>query len=229
MSRSPRFNYNPRNEAGFTLIEMLVAIALLAMLAALLAAGLRTARLAVAFVAQSNAAMPVQAAQAYLRSALEQARTVPRAGSANQELTFLGSANAMIFTTSHAPRGQYDGLYRVEISLERSADRRAGLDLVVIQSLARPPMSDAQAPPAVRRRARLLDNIQSADFSYFGGVDEANRPQWRNGFADLDKLPRLVAIDVRFADADPRTWHPLIVPLYVSDSASVPCPPRAKC
>jgi len=32
-----------------------------------------------------------------------------------------------------------------------------------------------------------------------------------------DRLPRLVRIDVKFADGDPRTWFRLQVPLLLAD------------
>ena len=229
-ARGPATGAEP-GDAGFTLIEMLVGVALLALISSVLVASIDIARKALAFVERSNAVVPVQAVQTYLRFALAQARPIQRSGGASSsELSFHGTPTAMTFTTSYAPRSQLDGLYRMEIKLEAAADQQPGLDLYVTQTLVRPPAGNEQAPPPVAsRRSRLLDHIRSAEFGYYGALGDDGAPTWRPTWAHLDKLPRLVAIDVRFAGSDSRDWQRLIVPLYVSDSSSVPCPPRGSC
>jgi prepilin-type N-terminal cleavage/methylation domain-containing protein len=54
-------------EHGFTLIEMVVGIALMALLMALLATSLGLARQALAGLTRATAVLPVDSAQSYLR------------------------------------------------------------------------------------------------------------------------------------------------------------------
>ncbi len=231
MTAGPSLHPDNAATAGFTLIEMLVGIALFALIASVLAASIGTARMALSFVERSNAALPAQGARTYLHTALGQARPVQRgSGASGGELSFLGNPGSMTFTTSYAPDAQIDGIYRIEIGLETTAGPTSAFDLVVTQTLARPPAADDQPPPPVaRRRSRLLDRVRSVEFNYFGALDDDGVSRWRPAWAHLDKLPRIVAIDVQFVAGDTRQWQRLIVPLFVSDTSSAPCPPRRSC
>ena len=218
-----------RREAGFTLIEMIIGVALLAMLMALLASSIGLARQALTAVDRSSSALPVEGAQTYLRGALAQAMVTQRmAANGDRELTFSGTAESMSFTTAFAPKSQLDGLYRVDLKVERPADGRPGLDLLVTQSLERSASAAALVPPT-RRMSRVLTNIRSAAFSYLVAADGNQAPEWRDAYAALDRLPRMIAIDVTFAPTDGRTWQRLVVPVTISDATAAPCPPRGAC
>ena len=121
-----------------------------------------------------------------------------------------------------------DGLYRVDLRIERPADGRPGLDLLVTQSLERSASAAALVPPT-QHTSRVLSNIRSAAFSYLVAADGNQAPEWRDAYAALDRLPRMVAIDVTFAPADGRTWQRLVVPVTISDATAAPCPPRGSC
>ncbi len=219
-----------RCDSGFTLIEMLVALSLLALISSVLAASIGTARMALAFVERSAAVAPVQGTQAFFRSALAQARPIQRDGTSGSDLSFLGAPSAMTFNTSYSPRAQFEGLYRIEIGFEPSTDQRAGGELILTQTMVRPLAGEDQVPPPVaRRRSRLLENVRSVEFNYFGALDDDGILRWRPTWVHLDKLPRLVAVDVQFGKTDTRRWQRLILPLFVSDASSVPCPPRRSC
>ena len=92
-----------KGDAGFTLVEVVVALALLAMIMALLAESIRGARRVLALVERNTAANAVVAAQSYLRSALAQSVPAPNDGnSENQDLGFSGGPNSVRFTTTYA-------------------------------------------------------------------------------------------------------------------------------
>ena len=230
MSRPHASGAELRSDGGFTLIEMLVALALMALISSVLAASVRTARMTLAYVERSSTVAPVQGVQMFLRSALSQARPAQRDGVSVSDLSFAGAPAAMTFTTSHSASGQFAGLYRVEIDLVAAAGRRPGFDLMLTQTMARPQSAEGQPPaPAEVRRTRLLDKVQAVEFNYFGALPDDGTTRWRPAWVQLDKLPRLVAIDVKFPAGDPRAWHRMIVPLFVSDTSSAPCPPRRSC
>lgn len=219
-----------QDEAGFTLIDMLVALVLFSLMAALLTGTIATARRALGFIELANATTPVSAAQNYLHSALIQARSKPRVGNADDtQLSFTGDQESMSFITSYVPRGQFDGLYHVKVELEPSPGRRDTYNLVVIQTLDRPTATDQSPPLSPTLRSVLIENVSAAAFSYFGATEEQNSFQWQDRWSQLYRLPALVAIEVQFAKGDNRVWHRLNIPIYASDSSAVPCPPRASC
>jgi prepilin-type N-terminal cleavage/methylation domain-containing protein len=218
------------SESGFTLIEMLVALALMALISSVLAASVRTARLTLAYVERSSTVAPVQGVQTFLRSALSQARPAQRDGTGGSDLSFAGAPAAMTFTTAHSPGGQFAGLYRIGIDLVAAVGGRPGFDLMLTQTMARPQPPEGQPPARAEvRRTRLLDKVQDVEFNYFGALPDDGTTKWRTNWVQLDKLPKLVAIDVKFVAGDPRGWHRMIVPLFVSDTSNAPCPPRRSC
>lgn len=230
MSTGPPTRRQLRGDAGFTLLEMLVTLGLLALITALLVGSLDSTRKALAFVERFNAANNIAAAQNYLRSTLIEARLIQLGGTAEAgEPGFAGGATDMAFISSHVPRAQFDGLYRIEIGLEPSPVHRSAFDLVVIQTLLRPATQDAQAVPPPRLKSKLIENVAGIAFAYFGAADEASSPQWQDAWSYASRLPGLVSIDVKFARGDDRSWHRLNVALYASDASFAPCPPRVSC
>ena len=205
-----------RTEAGFTLIEMLVAIALLALIVGMLAGSIQGSRNVLAFIERNNTASALLPAQSYLRSAL--AQTVPaQLSNATVDRTpvLQGDAARVRFKTFYAPQGQIEGLYNVEVHLEPANARASMFDLVAIQTLLRPAGSDTAAPS---RRAVLASNVRAVSFAYFGASDAATQDwQWFQAWSSAERLPRLVRVDVSFGPDQGRIWRHLEIPLQLSD------------
>ena len=143
MSRRAAGSCGPR-EAGFTLIEMIIALALLSLISAMLAGSVAGTRNVLAFIERNNAASAVLPAQGYLRSAF--ARTIPAklgSGPSGRTPVLLGEPAHVRFKTFFAPRGQVEGLYDIEVGLAPATGRASGFDLVVIQTLRRPALTGA--------------------------------------------------------------------------------------
>jgi prepilin-type N-terminal cleavage/methylation domain-containing protein len=216
-------------DTGFTLMEMLVSLVLLSLTAGLLTASLRTGRTALNAVGRMSATIPVAATQTYLRQAFAQAQVLPRSTATNAaELNFSGSSQAVAFNTSHAPQGQFEGLYRIDIGVAPSKQRGV-YELNLAQVLWRPPITDSNPPPLIRRSTQLLGNVASVGFAYYGDLDDNGGASWHDGWSHPIKLPAMVALDVVFSPGDPRRWDRLILPIYAAESAAVVCPPRGRC
>ena len=216
-------------DSGFTLMEMLIGVAMLSLIMALLTGTLGSARIALGFVERTTAVTPVYSAQSYLRSALIQARAKQRGSNSNDnDPGFIGNAEWMQFITSYSPQGQMGGLYRLQIVLQPSAKGQF-YNLVVLQTFARAAPSDAPPPELPVARAILIESVQAISFSYYGAVDDSSAPEWQDSWSLSYKLPTLVSIDLKFAPGDGRIWPRLIVPVVGSDTSAVPCPPRVSC
>ncbi len=215
----PNFD-SETGEAGFTLVEMVVALALLALIMALLAGSINIARRVLATIETNNAANSVVAAQNYLRATFAQAFPLAPEDTAEGRVpSFAGGPANVRFATTHVPRGQVEGVYRVEIGLEPSTVRNRAFDLVVTQTMIRNAPSDGESSPVLSRRSTLVPNIQRVSFSYYGVVGDAeDQFQWQTFWSKPDRLPRLVRIDVTFGAGDPRIWLRLQVPLHLSDA-----------
>lgn len=213
-------NQTTRADAGFTLIEVIVALALLSLMAALLAGIVNGSRQMLGFLERNDAANSVEPVQSYLRSAVSQTVIlVDPAGGLSRSASVVGlkgEPDHIVFATSYSLRGQYEGLYQIDIGLTRTAGGQQGLDLVASQTLVRGDGSDVQFPVAVQR-STLLANVAGVSFAYFGRRDAAiDDWEWQTDWPYSDRLPSIVRIDVRFASGDPRTWHRLQVPLQMS-------------
>jgi general secretion pathway protein J len=218
-----------RADAGFTLLEMLVGLVLLSLTATLLTVSLSAGRTALNAVSRINATLPIAATQSYLRQALAQAQAQQASLSSNgADLNFTGMPQSVAFNTSHAPQGQFEGLYRVEIGLV-ARDQRGVSDLNLAQVLWRPPVNGSNPPVLVKRATQLIGNVASVGFAYFGDMDDNAGASWHNQWSHPVKLPTMVALDVTFAPGDPRRWDRLILPVYAAESAAVVCPPRGRC
>ena len=97
-------------DAGFTLIEMIVALALMSLIVGLLASSVRGTRQVLAFIDRNNVTGAVPPAQSYLLSSFAQTVSAQQAG-ADRPPALLGEPARVRFTTSHAPQGQIEGLY----------------------------------------------------------------------------------------------------------------------
>lgn len=199
-----------RREAGFSLMEVIVALALLSMIMALLAGAIKGARDVVGFIERSAAASAVVPAQTYLRSVLAKAAPVAPG--------LMGDATSLRVRTFHALRGQLEGLYQIEIALEPVAGRPSVSDLVAIQSPVRAAAPDGSAADVASLKFRLLANVQSVAFSYFGASDEApDQLTWLAEWTARSGLPRLVRVEVTMAPGQPQVWRQLDFPIQLAE------------
>lgn len=194
---------------GFTLIEVLLATALLAAGLALAFATLRaataTASRGEAIAARSER---MRAVEGFLRARLAAARPVAFAIDADSGLAqrFVGDAGRMRFVADLPDYLGHGGPYLHEFALERDGDAlRLTVALTVVQGGAvveepdpRPPELLADGLRSVRFRYRAMD----AD----GGLDE-----WQEQWNTPEALP--LQVEVTLQDVDGRNWPPLVVAL----------------
>jgi general secretion pathway protein J len=201
-----------RSDDGFTLLELLVAVTLLALIAVLLVAGLRTSRSALVRVEQQSMVASVDSVQHLLRRLLAEAHPIAQNSQLRDERDFVGGQDSALFVSGFAPQGQLQGLYRIELVRERGAAPNSGR-LLLRQTLHRNPARSAPratAPSAIT--TVLLADVGDLRLSYFGRDNREAEPSWRNAWAAVG-MPELVGIEVAFGLRDPRRWPKLVIAL----------------
>lgn len=191
-------------EAGFTLVEMIVCLALAALIGLLMLGTMRAAGTASAIAAVAAGAEDVQTVRDHLR------RT-------------LGSlARRRMDGSGPSLQGRPDGLRAAlgaDQAVERGADLAVRLDGVpraeggfdLVES--RSPLEPEPGGVPWRRSEILLDGVAGIGLRYFGQTADGLPPAWHPVWLRGDRLPVLVEIQVRFAPADRRRWPPLLVAL----------------
>lgn len=206
---------DPRTaEYGFTLLELLVAITLLGLLMAVLLGGLRLgARVWETADARLDASVRTRVVQDFIRQRL--AETLPLeavppelAEVGVSEPLFVGTIEAVRFA-SLLPENLGAGIYLMELALAESGHAEGSRSLVLRW---RPFEPDRRTAEQVEPEERvLIEDIEALELSYFGTIDPEQRSDWWQAWEGRPELPRLIRIQVRFADHDERRWPELVV------------------
>ncbi len=189
---------NPTASRGFTMIELMIALVLLALMSAVLFGSLSLAgRSSDAGTAKAEASSGMRLASEYLRTQL--AAQHPQRMRKIQEfpLLFGGDADQLRYAAPLPGRVGLGGVWYYRLKLATVAGRQKPsliLERVIpdISAPDRPDFADAE-------HSVLADDVKELKLSYYGvntgaGVDEA--PTWRDQWDDPQLLPQLIRVDV---------------------------------
>ena len=198
-------------EAGFTLLEVLVSMTLLAMLSVALLASIRFGteiwRVSERAASGSNR---IRNVQAELSQAIARAYPETVGDASNGHVDFDGQADSLTFLT---PDKNVPGaLSRITISVD---DGGNAADLTLSQAL------ELSASPNEDSSHVLLQGVKSVDIAYFGKRGDKAIPDWEGSWRNRSALPQLIRIRVSFSDPHARPWHELIVAPHIT--ADVNC------
>ena len=199
----------PFSERGFTLIELTVALVLMAGMAAVMFGSLSLAgRSWDSGEAKATQASDMRSTQTYLRSQLS-AQYPQRLWKALElPLLFGGERDEIRFAAAMPARVAEGGVYLFRVAVVKSGDKSQ-----LVQERMVPDVS-ALEPPEFRDadRSVLAEGIAEMRIGYFGRDAQAadvDTPTWRDKWDDKQRLPLLVRIDVKPEKG--QAWPTLVV------------------
>lgn len=199
----------PRRPRGFTLIEVMVALTLFALMGGVLFGSLRlvgrTWDGGEAKVAQVS---EMRQTQTFLRTQLEEAYPKHMRKMNEFPVLFTGTADEVRYMAPLPERVLEGGLLYFRLAMKQDGDRGA-LVLERVQADA-----DGQQLPEFdgAESSILADNIGALKIGYFGrdpGAMEIEAPSWRDRWDDTQLLPMLIRVDVTPRAGPP--WPTLLV------------------
>ena len=199
---------------GFTLLEVLGALALFAILLLGVYSGVRTATHTVRSGEASIERMDeVRSAQQFLRRELAQARAVPLAHTDKGDpLYFKGDAHELKFV---APLPGYLGKLGPQLQQLKLVDNRDGTSRLEASFAVMPP--DGSAPKPVGDPEVLVDRIRGGKFSYRSADAQDRAGQWSDEWDDTRAMPRIVRVALQLDGTT--TWPLLDAPIRVDVTA----------
>jgi general secretion pathway protein J len=183
-------------QAGFTLLELVIALTLLALMSGVLFGALGYAgRSWEGGEAKAEQTASMRLSHAFLRSQLEAQHPLRMRRMVEYPLLFAGSRDELRYAAPLPPRISGGGIWYYRLAVVREGDRSR---LVLERQV---PDLDAGRLPEFERadRSILAEDIEEIRLSYFGrdtGASNLTTPTWRERWDDRNRLPLVIRIDV---------------------------------
>jgi prepilin-type N-terminal cleavage/methylation domain-containing protein len=176
-----------RGSDGFTLVELLVSLALLGFVVAVLSGALQFARATWDAGAKLDRHAGYDMAESFLRARLSEAMPLlERATDGAVRIAFSGASDTLNFVAP-APNGPNGaGLYLFGLRVAQRSSQHA----LVVQ-LA--PYEAERADTAGDERV-LMANLRSLGIRYYGRNGQQAQPAWHDVWSGADALPMLIEI-----------------------------------
>jgi general secretion pathway protein J len=199
-----------KRAAGFTLLEILAALVLLALLLLGVYSGIASASRSVRSGTEMIERMDqLRAAQTFLRRELAQSLAAPIGHTDRGEpIYFQGSAHEMRYV---APLPGYLGKLGPQLQQLQLVDDGAGGLRLELRLALLPP--DGSPPQALGEPQVLFDHIREGGFQYRGADPDGAALPWAGEWTSDRSLPQLVRIGLQ--PQDRASWPRLDVPLRI--------------
>jgi general secretion pathway protein J len=198
----------PQREAGFTLVELLVALIVAGLLTAMVFGGVKLGLRAWARSRDTAAeASDLWAVETVLRRTLGEAYPTFASTQLNDtSVAFAGDGESLALVAP-LPQALGAGIpARMRFFLVPDGASEA---LVMAWRLDLPGAESGEAPPEAQ--VRLLDHVGAIHFDYFGPIALAGAPVWQAQWSGRNRLPDLVRLRIERDRSTLPAWPDLVV------------------
>ncbi len=189
-------------QAGFALVEVLVSLALAALIGVLLVEAVRVAGRTASAVAAAEGAEQVQGVRDHLRRTLGSLASRHMDGSLP---TVRGGPETL--SAAIAPDRNLERPAEVVAALAGVPRGDGATDLIE----RRIPLETLQGLAPTARSEVLMERVAGLAFRYFGAPAKGLPPVWLPAWTRADRQPDLIEVRVAFPPGDRRRWPPLVV------------------
>jgi general secretion pathway protein J len=202
---------------GFTLLEILLVIILLAFLMTGAYSGITAATRA---IRSGEAAIEridkVRTVQEFLRHQLSRTLPFPFVQTNTTKVIFQGENNFMRFVAPMPGYLSKGGAYVQTLELTQGQD---GQQLVFTSTLLNGFSFDRSSSDA-SSTVVLLEHIHDGKFSYRGLNKNGDLTRWSDGWNDSSSTPLLVGIDLDLGESGQINWPSMAIPLMMDATAT---------
>ena len=186
--------------AGFTMIELVLAMALLGAMMVLLYSGLAFAlRSWDAGEANGRRIADRRIGENFLRREMAELFPMRFKDPMSVKVAFEGGAQKLRFVSSRPAGITQGGLSLVGVEVETGANPR---EHHLVMRRAMPDDEAKDFGPLDRaERTVLIEGVDSVQFSYFGTENDFTDPRWYDTWPYAERIPRLVRIRIKAPDA----------------------------
>lgn len=190
-----------RNDAGFTLVEMLVSLALLSLMTVYAVSALSSLRDFNRVADRVGAQAEVEAVVRHFHDTIGDVRPIFVMDESNSpQFLFSGSPNSLEFVSASNGARETGGLYLVRYSVDKEGTLMVERRLLREQKSGEPNM------------VKLLSGVRSLKFRYYISGSENAVDRWDR----KDVLPSNVSVVVTFESDDDRKWPPFQLNLWAA-------------
>ena len=202
--------------AGFTLIEIMVAMVLLATTMLLLYSGLSFAlRSWDAGDVNGRRTADRRLGENFLRRELTELFPMRFKDPTQLKVAFEGGASRLRFVSTRAPGAQVGGISLVGVEVEDDREK-ATRDLVMYRAMPDDEAKDF-APLDRGERHLLVAGIDDVKFSYFGAENDFTEPKWQDTWDQAGRIPEMIRVRMRAKDGE--ALPELVVRLVLGEEA----------
>ena len=202
------------HDGGFTLIETLVSIALLALVVAFLPGLLQLGTRAMQSRTRLDAISAAGPARQFISQQLASATAVlQRRPDGRLQLAFDGRRDQLTFVGPASLGAPQTGMQDYRIALV-AGNGASGASQRSLSVAIRPFSLQADTPVT---NAVLLRDLTKLSFRYFGRRGGDDSARWHEEWIDEPALPQLVEMRNEFVSAQPAAGRPLIVVLRLAN------------
>lgn len=192
---------------GFTLVELLVGMAVFALMAGLVLGGVRLGiKSWNAAAARSTEVDEIRVVHALLRRQLASALPLATSRAGGWNLVFEGDAKSVTFVSELPGYVSGGGVQLVTLELVEGAEGQA------LRMRWHPLHALDTAAPG--DEALLAENLEGLRLEYFGARTRNALPEWRDSWRDSRAMPQLVKLTLEREDG--AAWPDLVVALELN-------------